>query len=75
MSPQRAALMALYESAGGDGWSGKGGWMTDSFECSWPGVKCEGGVVVELDLGKFNIDGYRFLLVPRIVQVCTVRTA
>ena len=49
--------------------------MTDSFECSWPGVKCEGGVVVELDLGKFNIDGYRFLLVPRIVQVYTVRTA
>jgi hypothetical protein len=44
------ALVALYESTGGDNWTDNTGWLETDTPCSWYGVTCEDGNVSELDL-------------------------
>lgn len=54
---QCSALMALYESTDGPNWASTTGWGTSVPPCSWVGVTCEGGGVVELDLGDKGLAG------------------
>jgi Leucine-rich repeat (LRR) protein len=64
-SVERAALMALYNSTNGAGWSYRTGWRnvddTDfnepGTECSWYGVTCDMDRVSRLDLTGNNLDG------------------
>ena len=48
------ALVALYESTNGAGWTNNVGWLETYTPCSWYGVHCEGGTVFGL-----NFDGNR----------------
>ena len=46
---QRYALATFYHSTNGDDWDDSEGWLVDSSECSWVGVKCDDdGLVDEL---------------------------
>ncbi len=48
---ERAALLALYESTNGAGWTSRTGWGGDAgTECTWYGVVCNDGHVQELQL-------------------------
>ena len=51
---EHQALVALYESTNGAGWTNKVGWLETNTPCSWYGVHCEGGTVFGL-----NFDGNR----------------
>ena len=51
---EHQALVALYESANGAGWTNKAGWLETNTPCSWYGVHCESGAVFGL-----NFDGNR----------------
>ena len=54
----RAALEALYRSAGGDGWTNSEGWLTDAAIGDWHGVTADSlGRVVEVDLAANGLDG------------------
>ena len=44
------ALVALYNSTGGDGWERNYGWMTEKPVNEWFGVNVDNGRVVELSL-------------------------
>ena len=44
------ALVTLYETTGGDHWLDNTGWLADRTPCSWYGVICQQGHVVELQL-------------------------
>ena len=44
------ALIALYERTDGDHWADNSGWLGDQTPCSWYGVICEQGRIVELQL-------------------------
>lgn len=46
----RAALVALYDAAGGDGWLDRTNWLSDEPLDTWYGVETDGGRVVYLDL-------------------------
>ena len=43
-------LIALYASTNGDDWKDNSGWVLDQRPCSWYGVICQQGHVVELQL-------------------------
>jgi hypothetical protein len=43
-------LVTLYESTDGDNWADNSGWLASSTACSWYGILCEQGHVVELQL-------------------------
>jgi Leucine-rich repeat (LRR) protein len=45
------ALVALYQSTGGPNWTINTGWLETNTPCSWYGINCEEGAVVQLDLG------------------------
>ena len=51
---EHQALVALYESTNGAGWTNNAGWLETNTPCSWYGVHCEGGAVFGL-----NFDGNR----------------
>lgn len=51
------ALLALYESTNGPNWLDATGWGANLTPCSWQGVGCENGHVVELWLGENALDG------------------
>ena len=54
----RAALMALYESTGGSGWTNNDGWDSAQGLSTWFGVAVNGnGRVVGLDLADNNLRG------------------
>jgi hypothetical protein len=44
------ALVAIYESTNGEAWADHSGWLVSPNPCSWVGVICEQGHVVELQL-------------------------
>ena len=45
------ALKGLYRETGGESWSSKNGWLTDSDHCGWYGIKCnEDGFVSSVEL-------------------------
>ncbi|MEM9837079.1 MAG: right-handed parallel beta-helix repeat-containing protein, partial [Bacteroidota bacterium] len=62
--PDYDALMALYNSTGGDNWTNKGtnmdptstteGWGMDCLPCDWYGVTCTDGRVTSIDLDGNN---------------------
>ncbi|HSL47108.1 MAG TPA: hypothetical protein VK897_26960 [Anaerolineales bacterium] len=43
-------LLALYASTNGDNWEDNSGWLVDPSPCTWYGVSCGQGHVVELQL-------------------------
>jgi len=55
----RAALMALYDATGGDGWTSKSNWNSSSLDyCHWDGVHCDGNNdISRLDLFRNNLVG------------------
>ena len=56
---ERTALIALYSSTNGNSWTDNNGWeeAQRDTECTWYGVTCEGGSVVEIDLRSNNLEG------------------
>jgi hypothetical protein len=51
------ALVALYEVTSGDNWADNSGWLVDHTPCTWLGVICEQGHVVELQLYYNQLSG------------------
>jgi hypothetical protein len=51
------ALVALYESTDGDHWEDNSGWLVDQMPCSWYGVICQEGHVVDLQLYYNQLSG------------------
>lgn len=51
------ALVALYESTGGNFWNNNTGWNVTETPCSWHGVDCKKGSVTELDLSSNGLKG------------------
>lgn len=51
---EHQALVALYESTNGAGWTNNVGWLETDTPCRWYGVQCAGGAVFGL-----NFDGNR----------------
>src|SRR5450759_2873521 len=51
------ALVALYNSTNGAGWTNQSGWLTTSTPCSWYGVSCNTGHVIRLDLSSDHLSG------------------
>ena len=50
---QRYGLAVFYISTNGDDWYTSEGWLSESTECEWTGIVCNGSkMVVELDLCK-----------------------
>ena len=46
---QRYSLATFFYSTNGEQWDNSGGWIEDTNDCSWIGVKCDGnGRVIEL---------------------------
>ena len=55
---ERPFLMAIYNSAGGDGMARNTGWNTDSPYCDWHGVSCDAvRHVTGLDLSYNSLAG------------------
>ena len=57
---EREALIAIYNSMGGPGWSNKTGWLDPAgSECHWYGVTCDAAqtTVLGLDLSDNNLNG------------------
>jgi hypothetical protein len=51
-------LVALYESTNGGNWEDNSGWMVDQTPCSWYGVICQQGHVIELQLYYNQLTGF-----------------
>lgn len=51
------ALVALYDSAGGPGWTKNTNWLATSEPCEWYGIDCAGGSVSVVDLYQNNLTG------------------
>lgn len=53
------ALVALYDSTNGDGWTDNDGWLSTTTPCSWYGVTCSevGDGVMMIDLYNNNLVG------------------
>ena len=59
LNPDRAALQALYEAAGGDNWDRDDNWLTDAPLDEWYGVDATGtGQVLALSLPDNNLTGH-----------------
>ena len=57
ISPDRAALEALYESTGGEKWTNSDNWRSDAPIGEWYGVTTHGGRVTELVLVENGLVG------------------
>jgi len=51
------ALVALYNSTNGAGWTNHSGWLVTGTPCSWYGVTCDTGHVIRLDLSSDHLSG------------------
>ena len=51
------ALVALYSSSNGPGWTNKSGWLQTNTPCSWYGVTCNSGHVSALSLDDNRLSG------------------
>jgi len=51
------ALVDLYNSTNGSGWSNHTNWLETITPCSWFGVRCRSGHVIGLELGYNHLDG------------------
>jgi DNA-binding SARP family transcriptional activator/Leucine-rich repeat (LRR) protein len=63
------ALVTLYNETAGSGWKEAGGWLSDSTPCTWFGVTCSRGSVVELNLPDNNLSGN---IPPQIGQLTSL---
>lgn len=55
---EREALISMYESMGGLHWINKKGWLGEpGTECTWYGIDCYDGKVIEIDLNSNNAWG------------------
>ncbi|WP_420636426.1 leucine-rich repeat domain-containing protein [Candidatus Palauibacter sp.] len=57
LNPDRAALIALYESTGGPNWNDSRNWLTDAPVAAWAGVRVKGSRVSGLNFGPNNLRG------------------
>ena len=48
----RFALATFYYSTGGEQWRNNDAWLSEEDACDWFGVRCDGDVIVELNMGK-----------------------
>ncbi len=65
---EREALIAFYESTGGDDWDNNTNWRGEyGTECSWQGVRCEGGSVTEISLETNSLTG----MLPAAIRFLT----
>ncbi len=55
--PDRAALVAIYQSTGGPNWARDWNWLTDKPLDTWWGVKTVDGRVTGLNLAGLNLEG------------------
>jgi hypothetical protein len=51
------ALVALYNSTNGAGWTNKSGWLANNTPCQWQGVGCSGTHVYQVFLPSNNLQG------------------
>jgi hypothetical protein len=51
------ALVALYKSTGGPGWTNNTDWLATNTPCSWYGVDCEAGHATQLLLPSNDLSG------------------
>ena len=51
------ALVALYTSTNGPGWTNKSGWLATDTPCSWYGVSCNAGHVIGVSLDSNQLSG------------------
>ena len=51
------ALLALYDSTGGDDWKDRTGWLSSSSPCEWHGISCKRGHVVSISLLSNQLTG------------------
>jgi hypothetical protein len=54
---QCQALAALYNSAGGNGWTDRTGWWADLNPCGWAGLGCNGANITTIRLHENNLVG------------------
>jgi len=54
---QCEALVAIYQSTGGENWLNVSGWLDAPDPCQWYGVACSEGTIVALDLFGNNLSG------------------
>jgi Leucine-rich repeat (LRR) protein len=52
------ALLALYDSTNGEGWTDNKKWLTNNKPCGWSGVRCEDKHVTYLDLANNQLNGF-----------------
>ncbi|MDM8567864.1 hypothetical protein QUF74_19725 [Candidatus Halobeggiatoa sp. HSG11] len=52
------ALVALYDSTNGAGWTDNTDWNVTNTPCSWFVVTCSGGNVTEIDLSENQLNGF-----------------
>jgi hypothetical protein len=64
------ALVALYNSTDGPAWMNNTGWLQTVTPCSWFGIKCESGRVIELVLGGWPKGNGLQGELPRILAAC-----
>ncbi len=70
-APDRAALVALYESAGGENWVNSANWLTDRPLSEWHGVSLDhDGKVVQIRLSANGLSGP---IPPEIAQLTALR--
>ena len=51
------ALVALYNSTNGNGWTNKTGWLVTNTPCTWLGITCSAGYVKTIMIGANNLTG------------------
>jgi hypothetical protein len=51
------ALVDLYNSTNGPGWTNSAGWLQTDTPCSWNRVTCNGPRISELNLSSYNLRG------------------
>lgn len=51
------ALVALYNSTAGAGWTNSAGWLSADNPCTWYGVICSAGQVISLSMSSNNVVG------------------
>jgi Leucine-rich repeat (LRR) protein len=56
-STECKALVALYNSTGGDNWTRNSGWLETNAPCGWYGVTCNGGRVSKIRLYNNQLGG------------------
>jgi Leucine-rich repeat (LRR) protein len=77
-SSERAALVAFYQAAGGDGWKDHTNWLgAAGTECTWKGVTCDdaGSTVISLgDGGSLDNNNLSGTITPQLASLTNLST-